>query len=97
MLKKLLFAGSLIALAIAVSGFGTASQWGVALPMSAVLFVLGFIVTVLEKETALYDAEHRQKPPEIQPSSSRKPVAGPTSHSSSTRKTTDYLSYEREH
>lgn len=82
MLKRFLLAGSLIALAITASGFGTAPQWGVALPMSAVLFVLFFIVTLLEKESALYDAEHRQKPTAVQRSSSDKPVEGSTCHAS---------------
>lgn len=82
MLKKLLLSGSLIALAISASGFGTASQWGVAAPLSAVLFILFFIVTLLEKETALYDAEHRQKQAESDTSSWSKSPVGRTCQAS---------------
>jgi hypothetical protein len=76
MLRKLLLSGSLTALAIGASGFGTASQWGVALPLGAVLFILFFIVTLLEKETVLYDAEHRQKQAEVESPASVRSLAG---------------------
>ena len=62
MLKKVLLSVSLIALAIGFCGIGQASQWGVSLPFGAVFFILFFIVTLLEKETALYDAEEQRKP-----------------------------------
>jgi hypothetical protein len=61
MLKKILLAFSSIALAIGFSNVGEASQWGVGLPLGAVFFILFFIVTLLEKEAALYDAEQLQK------------------------------------
>jgi hypothetical protein len=61
MLKKILLSVSLIALTIGFCGIGQASQWGVSLPLGAVFFILFFIVTLLEKETALYDAEEQRK------------------------------------
>jgi hypothetical protein len=61
MLKKILLSCSLISFAIAFSDIGTASQWGVSRPLGAVLLLLSIIVMLLEKETALYDAEERKK------------------------------------
>lgn len=61
MLKKILLACSVIAFAIGFSDIGEASQWGAGVPLGAVFFILFFIVTVLEKEAALYDAEEREK------------------------------------
>jgi hypothetical protein len=75
MLKKVLLTGSLIALAIGFSDFGEACQWALALPLGAVCFILYFIVMLLEKETALYDAEQHQAPANLKPSRNEQPAA----------------------
>ncbi len=74
MLKKILLICSLLGPAIGFSDLGAASQWGVAIPLGAVCFILFFVLTLLEKEVALYDAEQRQKSANLTPSFSVKPI-----------------------
>jgi hypothetical protein len=62
MLKKILLVLSIIAFGIGLSDIGEASQWGLGVPVGAILLALSFIVMVLEKEMALYDDEERRKP-----------------------------------
>ena len=55
---------------------GAASQWGVGIPLGAVCFILFFVLTLLEKEVALYDAEQRQKSAKTTPSFAVESFAG---------------------
>jgi hypothetical protein len=81
MLKKYLLAGSLISLVIGYLDLGTAPQWGLGYPMAAVFFILCFIVTVLERETALYDAEEKLKAPDAtKPAPINSPAQGAWKH-----------------
>ncbi|EEF62866.1 hypothetical protein [Pedosphaera parvula] len=75
MLKKILLTCSLIALGIGFSDVGEASQWGLGRPLGAVFFILYFIVMLLEKESALYDAEQRRNTEKPRQSSPVKPLA----------------------
>lgn len=77
MLKKILLAVAVIGPIIAISDVGEASQWGAGLPLGAVSLALLFIVTVLEKESALYDQEQQRHLAEIeQPVSLRHQSSG---------------------
>jgi hypothetical protein len=67
MLKKFLFSLSIVAFAIGAADFSEAPQWGVGLPLGAVLLALSFIVMVLEKEMALYDDQESRKPTSPKP------------------------------
>jgi len=64
-LKNILLAISLLGFAIAFSNFGEASVWADALalglPIGTILLGLFLIFTVLEKESALYDEQERQR------------------------------------
>jgi hypothetical protein len=77
MLKKILLTCSLTGLAIGFFNIGESSQWGVGLPLGAVFLFLTFIVTVLEKEFALYDAEQREHPVNARRNVVIKPVKSP--------------------
>jgi hypothetical protein len=61
MLKKILFACSMISFVIGFNDLGKAPQWDLGRPLGAVLFILFLIVTLLEKETALYDLQESGK------------------------------------
>ena len=52
--NQLIGYGLVVGLANSAEGW----QWGLLLPLGAVFFILSFVVTLLEKETALYDQEH---------------------------------------
>jgi hypothetical protein len=70
MLKKILLTLSIIAFGTGFIDIGEVSQWGLGLPVGAILLALSFIAMVLEKEMALYDDEESRKPTASKPASS---------------------------
>jgi hypothetical protein len=74
MLKKILLGCSLTGLTIGLGNIGLAPGWGIGLPLGAVFLALFFIVTVLEKEFALYDAEQAAHPSKAKHPVGRKSV-----------------------
>ncbi len=76
MLKKILLAAVFIGPIIAYSNVSEASQWGVGLPLGVVALALFIIITLLEKETALYDLEQGRRMSELEPPVSPRCQAG---------------------
>ena len=58
LLTKILLAAALAGLAV---GFATNFLWKIGLPLGAVCLGLFLISKILERESALYDQEHRMR------------------------------------
>jgi len=57
-LPKILLVLSVAGFALSLTSFGSDIHYGVLKPVSAILFIVFFILQVLEKEVAKYDAEN---------------------------------------
>ena len=44
---------------VSLTAIGSSIHYGIVKPVSAILFIVAFILMVLQKEVALYDAEER--------------------------------------
>lgn len=58
-LPQILMALSGLLFLVSLTPAGSSIYYGIVKPISAILFVVSFILVVLQKEVALYDAEQR--------------------------------------
>ena len=56
-LPKILLVASVTGFALSLTSFGSAIHYGMLKPVSAILFIVFFILKVVEKEVEKYDAE----------------------------------------
>ena len=57
-LPKVLLVLSVVGFALSLTSFGSAIHYGMLKPVSAILFIVFFILKVVEKEVEKYDAEN---------------------------------------
>jgi hypothetical protein len=83
---KFLLVVSVAGFALSLTTFGSAIHYGILKPVSAILFIVFFILHVLHKEIEKYDAEHQANIARGSRAAALKSVALPKAHAANDRR-----------